>query len=107
MYKAKSGHGMNSLDAFSELGVNKVIKNKVKATEKNYKDYIADAAMRRPSDLRGNESMVKKTLAKPLKRIDVAYSQVKKEIDDLSKHDKYKDYEKAKGLIDKINQFKL
>src|SRR3989344_2724730 len=91
MYKSKSDHGMSSLDALGELGRNKVIKHEIKAPkDMNYKDYVADAAIRRSGDLLGNKSHAKKSLAKPLKRIDVAFSQVKKEIDDLSKHDKYK-----------------
>lgn|SRR3989338_2786278 len=108
MYKSKSDHGMSSLDALGELGRNKVIKHEIKAPkDMNYKDYVADAAIRRSGDLLGNKSHAKKSLAKPLKRIDVAYSQVKKEIDDLSKHDKYKNDKEVEGLIDKINQFRL
>lgn len=105
MYKAKQEAEMDSLKAFSELGKNKVIKQEVKEVDQmSYKDHMAKASVHREGDLIGNRKLAKKMNEKTIKRINVAYSQVKKEVQAFSKYDKYKAFSEAKKLIDEINQ---
>ncbi len=107
MYKTRQVSG-DSLIAFSELGKRNVIKlPKKKPEQMSYKDYLAKNVVQDLGGLIGSKKLVKKQNKKELARINVAYSQVKKEIGNLTKYDKWKALEEAKKLVDEINKPKL
>jgi hypothetical protein len=107
MYKAKQALG-DSLTAFSELGKVNVIKREKKKPEyMSYKDYLAQGAINNPNDFIGSKKLVKKQSKDILSRIDVAHSQVKREVENLTKYDKWKAFKEAEKLVDEINKPKL